>query len=322
MTERSARSLVEASLLAALASVMFLGARYLPLLGIALSLVCPVPLVVLGLRSSLRGALTGLLVSSLLVFALSGLTGAVAFALGFGLMGVVMGAVARRMGLYELMLVSIGVSLLGKLAMVLFYSYVSGFNPFMPSPSELEKAFGSVLSFYSRLGLGEEALRAMEAQMKHIAQVLPILFPSILIMASAMDAYLSYAISRAVAVRVLGAAELRPLPGLSELRFPKSVGYLFVASLGSLLLPSEALSPLIAGALVNLRTLSSLLLILQGASVAFWFVRARGLPRFFYVLVAFLVLFLPLGSYLSVVLGFADVFFDFRGLEERRGDLA
>ncbi|GEM_PF-2385643 len=316
MGDRGARSLVESALLAALASVMFLGARYLPLLGIALSLVCPVPLVVLGLRSSLRGALAGLLVSSLLVFALSGLTGAVAFALGFGLMGVVMGALARRTGLYELMLVSIGVSLLGKLAMVLFYSYVSGFNPFMPSASELERAFESVLSFYSRLGLGEEALRSMEAQMRHVAQVLPVLFPSILAMASALDAYLSYAISRAVAVRVLPGMDLKPLPGLSEVRFPRSVGYLFVASLGSLLIPAGAVPPLVAGALVNLRTLSSLLLMLQGASVAFWLVRSRGLPRFLYALVVFSVLFLPAASYLSVVVGFADMFFDFRGLEE------
>ncbi|HOK20168.1 MAG TPA: DUF2232 domain-containing protein, partial [Thermosynergistes sp.] len=66
------RDLVEASLLVALSVVLFMASNYLPLLGMVISLFCPVPLVIMGLRASVRGAILGAAVASLLVTALVG----------------------------------------------------------------------------------------------------------------------------------------------------------------------------------------------------------------------------------------------------------
>nr|HPJ47692.1 DUF2232 domain-containing protein [Synergistales bacterium] len=69
------RALVESSLLVALSAMLFLAGHFLPIVGMAFSLVCPAPLVVLGLRHSLGRAVLGVAVATVITAAFTGAVG-------------------------------------------------------------------------------------------------------------------------------------------------------------------------------------------------------------------------------------------------------
>jgi uncharacterized protein YybS (DUF2232 family) len=312
------RALAESALLVALAVVLFAAASWIPVAGLALVFLCPAPLVILGLRRDPKGALAGMLSASLLVGLLMGVTAAVFFALGFGVLGVGLGALARKYprGIDALaggVLVSLG----GKLLLMVVATKLTGLNPFALDPKTVEEAANRVLAFYSARGMSPEAVAAMRAQVTAMARSLPILFPSFLLMASALDAWLSYAVSARV-LRRLNRGNLPPLPRFAEWRFPKSVFWALVASLGLVLWGEREGAPrAILQAGLNLRLVVQVLFLVQGLAVAWAWLESRGRGRVAKGLSVLLVLFIPLAAQIAEIAGVIDLWWDLRSRMRR-----
>ncbi len=310
------RALVEASLLVSLAVVLFAASHYLPLVGLFVSLVCPAPLVVLGLRHDLKRALLGTFVATLLTAALLGVVTALFFLLGFGILGIGLGYLARRCKSgAEVMLYGLILSLVSKLALMAILLKITGVNPFGLDGASFKEAIDGVARFYGTVGLPMEAIEGMKGQFEAMAEALPRIFPALLVMASAMDCFLSYVISGAV-VKRLGGLRLPPLPSFAQWRFPRSVFWALLASMALQLL-GPSLGSFAAEAGLNLRLIVSMLFFFQGLSVVWFFLTSRKMAAAFRFLAVFLLVFIPFLSQLVLVLGVVDIWYDLRNRRRR-----
>jgi uncharacterized protein YybS (DUF2232 family) len=312
----STRSLVESALLAGFAVVLFLAAHFLPLIGVAFSLLAPAPLVILGLRHDLKKATLGLGVSTLLVASLLGPLSALFFVLGFGVLGVGLGFLAKRCEKgVEVLLYGILLSLGSKLLLMVIAGKVTGINPFQLDGAEMQSMIDKIFLFYESTGMSKESIAAVRDQFAESLRLLPVIFPTILTMAAALDCYLSYTISSFVLKRV-GGTPLPPLPPFSMWRFPKSVFGALVASILLSLFGSQSGEwnfALRAG--TNLRLLVNFLFLFQGLSLIWYFFSGKARVSFGRVLrtVAIIVVVLvPLFSTIAVMAGIGDMWLDFR----------
>lgn len=312
----STRSLVESALLAGFAVVLFLAAHFLPFVGVAFSLLAPAPLVILGLRHDLKKAFLGLGVSTLLVASLLGPLSALFFVLGFGVLGVGLGFLAKRCEKgVEVLLYGILISLGSKLLLMVIAGKMTGINPFQLDGAEMQSMIDKIFQFYESTGMSKESLAAVRDQFAESIRLLPVIFPTILTMAAALDCYLSYTISSFVLKRV-GGKPLPPLPPFSRWRFPKSVFSALVVSVLLTLFGSrggEWNFALKAG--TNLRFLVNFLFLFQGLSLVWYFFSERArvpFARVFRTVAIIIVVLVPLFSTIAVMAGIGDMWLDFR----------
>ncbi|MDI9370201.1 MAG: DUF2232 domain-containing protein [Synergistaceae bacterium] len=312
----STRSLVESALLAGLAVVLFMAAHFLPIIGAAFSLLAPAPLVVLGLRHDMKKATLGLAVATLLAAAFLGPVSSLFFLLGFGVLGVGLGFLARKFDRgVEVLMYGILVSLGSKLLLMVVAGKLTGINPFQLDGAEMQEMVDKIFLFYETTGMSRESLTAVKEQFTETIRLLPVIFPAILSMAAALDCYLSYVISSFVLKRA-GGNPLPELPSFTEWRFPKSVFSAFVVSILLTMLGSMGKDwgfALKAG--VNLRLLVNFLFLFQGLSLIWFFLKRKtsgGFGRFLRTIVIILTVMIPILSNIAVILGIGDMWLDLR----------
>jgi len=306
------KSLVESSLLVGLAVVLFLASYVLPVVGVFFSFLCPAPLVILGLRHDLKKASLGVAASTLIILTFLGPVGAVFFCLSFGVLGVGLGFLARKYSNgVEIILFGILISLGSKLLLMLVVTKLSGINPFSMDPVEMQSMVDKVFAFYTAKGMTSDSLNSMKEQIYRSIKMIPFIFPALLTVASAVDCYLSYAVSCIVMKRIGGTA-LPSLPAFSNWRFPKSV---FLALLVSLVLSFAGSTyewnlGLKVG--TNLRLLVNMVFLLQGLSIVCFYLGMKKVHTILKGMILFLVLIVPLFSQLALLLGIIDMWFDIR----------
>ncbi|HCL78777.1 MAG TPA: DUF2232 domain-containing protein [Synergistaceae bacterium] len=309
----STRSLVESALLAGLAVVLFLSAEFLPFVGLAFSLLAPAPLVVLGLRHNGKMAVLGLLIATTLIVLFLGPLSGLFFLLGFGVLGVSLGWLAKRCKSgAEVLLYGILVSLGSKLLLMTLAAKITGINPFQLDAVEFQAMVDRIFSLYQSAGMSPESLAAVRQQFAQAIETIPMIFPAILTAASALDCYLSYTVSSFVLKRI-GGQGLPALPPFSHWRFPKSLFGALIASMVFTIVGArggEAWNiALRAG--VNLRMLLNFLFLLQGLSLIWYLLKGR-VGKALAVAAIILVMFVPLLSTVAVMAGIADMWLDFR----------
>lgn len=309
----STRSLVESALLACLAVVLFLSAEFLPFVGIAFSLLAPAPLVVLGLRHNGKMAVLGLSIATILTVLFLGPLSGLFFLLGFGVLGVSLGFLARRCKSgAEVLLYGILVSLGSKLLLMMLAAKITGINPFQLDGAEFQGMVDRIFRLYESAGMSPDSLAAIKEQFAQSIAMIPMVFPAIITAASALDCYMSYAVSGLV-LRKIGGQELPALPPFSRWRFPQSLFGALVASIVFTLIGTRG-GPQWSIALragVNLRMLLNFLFLLQGLSLLWYFLRERT-GKAVAVVALFVVMFVPLLSTIAVMVGITDMWLDFR----------
>lgn len=306
------KSLVESSLLTGLAVVLFLAARYIPVAGVVLSLLCPAPLVILGLRHRPKMSFVGLVVATVMVALLSGPASAVSFCLGFGVLGVGLGILASRLNsAVDIMLYGVAVSLISKLALMVVLTKLTGINPFDPDLDQIRSTMEKVFSLY-----GGQDMSGIRDQIEQTVRAIPMMFPAMLTMASAVDCLLSYWVSRKVLARI-GGVVLPSLPPFRTWRFPKSLLWAFALSVVLLLFESTLKDPLLSRVGLNLRLLVSMIFMVQGISVAWDYMEHRAISRGWRTALVALVIFIPLLSQIAVILGLTDLWADLRSKYRR-----
>jgi len=315
------RALVESSLLVALSAVLFLAGHFLPLLGLVFSLVCPAPLVVLGLRHSLGRAVLGVAVATIISAAFTGALGALFFCFGFGFLGIALGALGKRFDrAVDIILYGILVSIGSKLLLMFIVIKLTAINPFGLEEAEIMSMVERISSIYSSLGMSKESLSLAKGQMQATLSLIPLIFPALLVMAATVDCFLSYIVSAAVLKR-LGRETLPRLPEFSRWRFPKSIFWALIASmvlqLSGVYYPSMAFLQRTA---LNLRLLVTSLFFFQGLAVGWFFMQSKGLGRFLKIALTVVIFVVPFFAQIILILGIIDVWFDLRSrFREGRG---
>ncbi len=278
------------------------------------SLVCPAPLVVLGLRQSLGRAVLGVAAATIIIAAFTGVLGAFFLCLGLGFLGRARGAQGRRYAkAVELnTLRSAGYPWGARLLLMVIAVKLTGINPFGLDEAQIMPMVERFASIYSSMGMSGESISSAMDQMQRTLGLIPLIFPALLVMASTVDCFLSYAVS-AVVLRRLGREALPRLPEFSHWRFPKSVFWALLVSIGlhAAGIYFQGFSFLERAGL-NLRLLITVIFFFQGLAVAWYLMETRGFGRFARFGVTALIFLISFLAQITLILGIIDMWFDLR----------
>ncbi len=293
----------------ALAAVgLFAAASFFPVMGVGLSLLAPLPLVLLGLR---RGRLTLLAALGLAAVALAVPVSprhGLAFLLEFGVPALLLAEGLRRGTRSEALVVAVaGALALGGLA-VLVVSGQQWSEPIQAVQQHVRGLLAEMEAFTARLGVpGEPPGEAVPVA--KLRGFLLTAFPSLFFTGSLLSAagylVLLQAVLRRWSARFGGVA-----PGVFRWELPEVLVWVFIGSGVCYLTGLPWLYEIGINGLIALLGLY----FLQGLCIAVFLFERFKLPRFLGMLSVVLLVFQPFFTLLVAGLGLFDVWFAFRRL--------
>jgi uncharacterized protein YybS (DUF2232 family) len=305
------RPMVEGGILSAIAILFALISVYVPFIGVFVNLIWPVPIILLGVRHGYKWSLMATVVSGLLIAILLHPLHAIGVAIGFGLTGIVLGHCFRQnySPVKSVMLGSVA-SLASKIIVLAISAVASGINPLADQSEIMSQAVEQAIGIYRSLGMKEEDLAQMTSNMKSMLEMMKLIFPAGFALASVVDTYLNFMVARAV-LRKLGHI-IPPFPIFRLWKMSPAILYGFILSVLMLYWGKSRELEWLATAGVNLQVATSMLLMLQGMSVAFFFATKHDVPKF--IRWVFIAMAFTNGVIMQAVVftGAIDMAFDFR----------
>lgn len=312
-----AKRTVEGALLIALTFVLFLGSLYIPLFGIFLALFSPVPLVILSMRYGLKRGVGGALIASFLILLVGGPFQAFVFIFNSAIVAIAIGfLVGRGFKSSETLFYGTLVSLGSKILFFALSALLLGINPMEVNLRMIQDAFKSSAEFYDRLGLLPNGSPFSGQNLEALLNYLRVIFPAIIILASALDAFLTFAVSGWVLRKLKEDFPL--LPSFSEWRFPRSIFWGMAVGILLSMIGEQRTNPYLTEAGANLQLVFGTLFTIQGASFLDHLMKRFRLKRGLRIALIFLVFTQPFLSKVALFLGMFDLIIDLR---RRRGGL-
>jgi uncharacterized protein YybS (DUF2232 family) len=300
---------VEILLAALLAVGLFASGAVFPLLGVALSLLSPLPLVVLGLRHGRGPLLVALLLAAA---ALAGpLTGlhALIFGVEFGAPALLLAEGIRRGRRPEAIV--IGVALLLALGgwLVLTVSAGNWVRPQVAVERHVDALLADMENLTGRMGLPSEGEAGADVSVRWLRPLLLAGFPGFFFVGSLLSAAGYVLLLQGLLRRwsaQLGAVAAAPF----RWELPELLVWAVIGSGGLFISGVEPWRTLGINGLIGLVGLY----FLQGLSIAAFLFRRFQLPRFLATLSVALLVFQPVFTLVVAGLGLFDVWFAFRRL--------
>lgn len=280
-----------------------------PILGVFLSLLSPVPFVLLRLRHGFPALILALTLATVAVMGLSSSGQALAFLLEFGLPSIVLSETLRRGSRPEFTVVVVAVLLtMGGLA-VLVLASDAWTQPVAAISQHLERLLADMEAFSTRLGLSAEGAAPLYGTGTKLRAFLLMAFPGMFFGGSLLTAA-GYVLLWRVLMRRWSAqlGGLSPEPLRWEL--PESLVWAFIGA-GILYLTNWSWLQAVG---LNVLIVLIGLYFLQGLSIAALLFQRFHLPRFLVALSVLLLLFQPFLALVVAGLGLFDVWFAFRRL--------
>jgi uncharacterized protein YybS (DUF2232 family) len=297
---------VQALMLAASTVILFAAARYVPVLGILVSLLAPTPILVATLRYGLGRGLLVLGLSTLSLALLFGSLQSSIFLAEYGVMALVLAeAIRRQWSVERTILASTALPSIasGALIALLISSVDLNLEAVKQHFQEdLSQALRQLLSEGG--GLSDEALEAyVQEAFGTVVQLLPALF----VLSTAAGTLLNYGVVRIVWRRL---ASHPPLPEikLAQWKAPEvCVWVLIVSGIGSFV-PLPGMQ--IVGR--NVLLLVGLVYLIQGLGVMVFYVNRASVPPILRSLAYIFLVIQPLFLLGVAAFGLFDLWFDFR----------
>lgn len=291
---------------------LFASSLYFPVLGIAVGVFTPLPVIFTYLKWGWANALAVLVIVSVILFSLSGGLFTAVFFIEYGMMAMVMAGMIHRCFLREkvVFLSSALPAFCGIAALVVFFSgHEAGFMGYMKEKIDL--ALLETIKGYKEAGVGQEHVQALEIYSSQLAELFVRLIPAWLISGSLITASLNYSAIKKVWLKWLGKeGTYFKDPSFGEWVLPDHFVWVFIASGFFLLLPLDALNSI--G--VNSLFLSLLVYTIHGMAILFFWLERKKKSRFLLYMGIFLLLIQPLLLIIIAGLGIFDIWFDFRKL--------
>ncbi len=309
------RSMVEGALLSAITVLLSIASIYLPLIGTLATFFWPVPIIILMLRHGIRTSIMATIVSGLIVSLLATPIDAVTIILGFGLTGIALGyAIRKEYSPGKIVLIGAVASVISKVIIIGISMLVMKINPINLQMDILIESLESASEFYASLGINPENIERLLNSFKELAKILPVIIPSILLLASVMDAFLNFNVARLV-LKKLGHT-IRPLPPFISWQLPMYTVPMFLAGIAMSMLYSFYPSEILKFVGMNLTIFFPYLFMIQGLSLLAFFLNRMKANKILRIAIVIFVLFNPVFSRILVFAGLLEVLFNFRKLKK------
>ena len=311
MAQNHVKPMVESGILSAVAIIFAFVSVYVPVLGTFVNLIWPVPIILLGVRHGLKWSIMATVVAGIVTAVVIHPLQAVTVAVGFGLIGIALGY-ALRAGFSpaRTLLLGTAASLAAKVAMLALAAAVMGINPLTQQFGDMEAALTQVLAFYRHLGLSEQDLAQTGATLHSMVDLMRIIFPAALTLAAVADTYLNYLVARLV-LRKMGQAT-PSLPPFVTWSLPPYVFFVYAAAALAAFAGRHWALTWLYDSGMNIQIVASMLLLVQGLAVFYWFAGKYKLSRLVRGIILVLIFTNGLLMQVLIFIGAFDILFDYR----------
>jgi uncharacterized protein YybS (DUF2232 family) len=306
---------VQGLMLAALTVALFAAARYVPVLGIVVSLLAPTPILLATLRYGLRTGLLALGLSTLSLALLFGSLQSSIFLAEYGVMALVLAeAIRRQWSVERTILASTAVPSMasGALIAALIWSVDLNLGAVKQHFHEdLGQALRPLLSEGG--GLSDEAL---QAYVQEAFGTVMRLLPALLVLSTAAGALLNYGVVR-IMWRRLGGQPSLPEMKLAQWKAPEVCVWVLIASGIGSFVPLPGIQ--IVG--LNVLFLVSLVYLVQGLGVIVFYLQRASVPPILRSLAYIVLVIQPLFLLGVAAFGLFDLWSDFRRTGNKQEDM-
>jgi len=307
------KSVVEGAFLAAITAVLFIISIYIPLLGTFVSFLCPLPIIILCLRHSIKFAIISTFISGILVTILAGPLQGLMVLLGFGILGLTLGfGIKKGLSLTDIIIIGSIASLVSKGLILLIGFWVSDFNPVLFDVEEIDRIITQSLNFYNSMGLSPEQISSLKDSLTQTFSIVRIAFPAMLILASIFDTILNYWVVRLVLKRF--GYKLADFTPFSNWKAPKSFFWSYFFGVILIFLGAKYEIPLLNKIGVNIQVFFTVVFLIYGLSLTSFILEQFKIKSFLKWVVYILVCFQPLLSQIATWAAMLDIWVDFRRL--------
>jgi uncharacterized protein YybS (DUF2232 family) len=305
---------VQVLMLAAVTVMLFAAARYVPVLGIVVSLLAPAPILLATLRYGRRTGLLALGLSTLALALLFGSLQSSIFLAEYGVMALVLAEAIRRQWSVERTILASTVLpsvASGALIVALILSVDLNFSAVKQHFNEdLGQALRPLLSEGG--GVSDETLRAsVQEALGTVTKLLPALF----VLSTAAGALLNYGVVRII-WRRLGGQPALPEMKLAHWKAPEICVWVLIASGIGSFVPLPGIQ--IVG--LNVLFLVSLVYLVQGLGVIAFYLQRASVPPILRSLAYIVLVVQPLFLLGVAAFGLFDLWFDFRRTGNKQED--
>lgn len=312
MRSFTVKSTTESGLLVAITVIMALIAVYMPIMGIAATMLWPLPIIVLIVRHGMKYGLLSIaaaaIIMSICISPLSAIHMAVAFgptslALGYGFR---QGMSAARILLYGLIASLAGVFLTAGITLAM-----TGINPLAMSAqiSAMKESAGAAFELYETMGMDSSELERTKDEFMKSMDYVTMLLPVVMLLSGMLTAWLNFAVGGKV-LRRLGHS-VATLPELDDWRLPKALLYIFGFALVGLYWGSTRQIEPLQQASLNAYVLCTLAGFIQATAVLSKLTRNRLKRWVFWLLIAFVFVNGTISQLMSIA-GLFDILLDYR----------
>jgi uncharacterized protein YybS (DUF2232 family) len=307
------KSIVEGAFLAAITAVIFIISIYIPLLGTLVSFLCPLPIIILCLRHSLKFAIISTFISGILVSILAGPWQGIMVLLGFGILGLTLGFVIKKdLSLTDIIMVGSVASLISKGLILLIGFWFLDINPVLFDVEEINRVITQSLNFYNSMGLSPEQFSSMKESLTQTINIIRIAFPGMIILASIFDAIINYWVARLVLKRF--GYKLSTFASFSKWRASKSFFWSYFLGVILIFLGAKYNLPLLSKIGVNIQLFFSVVFLIYGLSLTGFILERFKIKNFLKWVIYILVCFQPFLSQIATWAAMLDIWIDFRKL--------
>ncbi len=315
----SRTSLTEAAFFSALTVIFCFLGSYLPLSGMIINFIIPVPIIILTLRNGLRLGMISTIVASFLVGILIDPFQMVSVILGFGFLGIAIGGALREgFSPGKVMVLGSVVSLISKILLVLVFAWIFKVSLFTDSDMVLDKAITKIEEIYNAKGFREEDIKLAIANLKTMIHYMIVLFPVTLIIFSVIDTFINFNVARLVATKL--GTKIPGLPCFTEWRFPWQIIWGYI--LGLVLCTIGRFSGIETLSVIglNIYYFFGFFFILQGAAVGWCGLNVwKAQPPLKWLALLLIAILLPILQLLHWV-GILDLWLDLRRFLRKKED--
>lgn len=306
------RPMIEGGILSAMAIVFAFISAYVPVLGTFVNLVWPVPIILLGVRHGYKWSIMATVVAGIIIALMMHPLHAASVVIGYSLIGIALGyAIRAGFSPVKTLLWGAAASLVSKALLLFISALILGLNPLALQTEGLKATVENAVAIYRAIGIPETQLQQIEDNLSNTVEIMVKVIPAGFVLASIADTYLNFWVAKAV-LKKLGVT-LPSFPPIKRWGFPVTVLYLYGVSIGLLYLGNSNQLEWLIDTGMNLNALMTVLLIVQGMALFYYFADKYNLPS---LLRGIILVVLVFGPFLQLVAmaGAFDMAIDYRRL--------
>lgn len=315
---RKTSAMVEAGILAAIAIVMALVSMYVPVIGAFVNFLWPLPIVICGMRNGLKWSIMSLIVAGVIVSIIISPLQAFFLVAIFGLLGLILGeCMRRRFAPMKLMAYGSVGAVLALVINIALSFMVLGINPVDMMFTAFHDSLTQLAEYYRSTGMSEIEVQQAVAGYAEMLRMMRIIMPGAFLLSAPALAFVNYIAAK----KILGklGERFEDFPPFINLQIPGWVLWPYAISLFAVTYFYQYnREHWLYDVSVNVQTVCSFALVLQGIALIYWFVHKHNKPGWWAGAATVLLFLIPIFSQIMVYVGAFDIVFDFRKVRPKR----